>query len=354
MASSEWVVRVSTRAYYRPRDICIDLADLPRWLYDEIASLHGQIDPPPAPPTLTCLGNGEPMYVYRHGTGRYFARHYPHGNPEGHRHLIATMSDEHRRQSEYSQRAAVDHGFEATLEKSTGNGTRLDVAVVGAVNIGLEIQRSDLSRTAAKTRTAKSFGAGWTPAWITDRQRDPDWADHVPTARLTTRGGWADSLPPPNTAYVSIGQFHRERDQSKKPGWRYVRTAHAVLLDELACLMPAGEIIPVAVGMKGQVSLAYRQASEVIDSCTYPGASRWQPTTATPRQKEAPQQFSTDCAHHPDVAAPVIVSGMSGEVSCRICGRGINPIFGIEAHYDCQRKAADLRAANDTEVRRGA
>jgi hypothetical protein len=229
---------MSTRAHYHLRGIDIDLADLPSGLYAEIVSLHGHIEPPPAAPVLTCLGNLEPMYIYRHGTGRYFARHYPGGNPDQHGHRIATMSDEHRRQAEYAQRAASEHGFDATLEKSTGKGTRLDVAVFGENNIGFEIQRSALSRAKAKSRAAKSFTAGFATAWVTDRERDPDWADHVPTARLITRGGWggdwSDAMPPRNTAKVIIGDFHAERDRTKQSGWRYVRTPKYILLDELS------------------------------------------------------------------------------------------------------------------------
>jgi hypothetical protein len=77
------------------------------------------------------------MYVYRHHTGRYYARHFVDGNPHHHSHLISGMSDEHRRQSEYGFRAAVDHGLDAMLERSTGNGTRLDLAVVGARGFAL-------------------------------------------------------------------------------------------------------------------------------------------------------------------------------------------------------------------------
>src|SRR5690625_1312746 len=244
---------MSTRAHYHPRDIEIDLADLPRWLYNEIASLHGQITKDNAP--LTCLGNGQPMYIYRHHSGRYFARHYPGENPDGHGHSLATMSDEHRRQTEYTQRAAADHNLDTAMEYSTGNGTRLDLAVHGAHNTGFEIQRSALSRAKAKTRAKRSFDAGWPTAWVTDQARAPGWADHVPTARLTAGIDWAAHIPKRNTARVVIGKFSRERDKSKRSGWRYVREPHTVLLDELAYLMPAGEIVPVATGTRGAVSL---------------------------------------------------------------------------------------------------
>lgn len=317
---------MSTRAHYHPRGIDIDLAEeLPDWLYNELASLRGQIDPPPAPPVLTCIGNGAPMYVYRHESGRYFARHYPGDNPDGHRHAIKGMSDEHRRQAEYTRRGAVDHGWDAQLEKSTGNSTRLDVAVFGTINTGFEIQRSQLSRAKAKSRAEKSFNAGWPTAWITDQIRLPDWVDHVPSARFQTRHAWSESMPPRNTAKIVISHFDRERDNTRPSGWRYNRTPRYVLLDELAHLMPAGEIIPVTIGSASRkfVVLAAKDASDVIDSCTYSGASLWRPDAATPRRKEAAQYISRGCHQGPQLV-------------CDVCGLGISPAFGISTHFDCR------------------
>lgn len=289
---------MTTRAFYHRRNIEIDIADLPTWLYEELASLHGQCDP--TDPVLRCLGNKEPMYVWRHQSGRYFVRHYPGGTGEKHYHgALATMSDEHRRQAEYSRRAAENSGYSAQLEVSTGGHTRVDVGVFSeSGNIGLEIQRSALTIPQAQSRARKSFTAGWTTAWISDRENDPAWMDRVPSARLTTRGGWDEQVLPPNTANVVITTFHRKRDRSKRLGWRYEREPKTVLLDELAYLMPAGEIIPVVVGTRGHVVLAEKAAAEVIDSCTFPGASKWNPSRESNEVfKEAPQSYSRDCHH---------------------------------------------------------
>lgn len=298
---------MTTKAFYHQLGIEVDFADLPLWLYKELASLHGQMDRDKA--ILTCLGNGEPMYVYRHQSGRYFARHYPDGSGESHSHgYFVTMSDEHRRQAEYSRRAAEVNGFTAQLEVSTGGNTRVDVGVYSELgNVGLEIQRSALTIPQAKSRAAKSFGAGWATAWVSDRELDPAWMDRVPTARLTTRGGWNERVLPANTAQVVISTFRRERDPSKKSGWRYEREPKTVLLDELAYLMPAGEIVPVVVGRGGHVVLADRGAREVIDSCTYPGASRWDPLKERRAAvKEAAQSYSRDC-HHVEQRQTVVV-----------------------------------------------
>ena len=311
---------MSTLAHYHPREIDIDLADLPTWLYAEIASLHGRIDPPPAEPVLTCLGNGTPMYVYRHESGRYFARHYPGGNLNGHSHRIATMSDAHRRQTEYCRRAAESDGLHAVMEMSTGGRTRLDLAVTGATDVGFEIQRSGLSRVKAKTRARRSFDAGWPTAWITDRERDPDWADHVPTGRLTTRGIWDHAMPRPGSAGLTIADFTRERDRTAPTGWRYMRQPKSIRLDELPVRMAAAEIVPVAVGALGRVDLAFASAAEIIDSCTFPGASVWHPTDETPRRKEAAQRITTVCARHSD--DPVR--------TCLTCGK---PLIGGLAQF---------------------
>lgn len=334
---------MSTRAYYHPRDLLIDLAELPRWLYDEIASLHGQIDPPPAAPILTCAGNGAPMYVWRHESGRYFARHYPGGNPDRHQHRIATMSDEHRRQAEYTARAATEGGCAALTEHSTGGGTRLDVAVFGDIQVGVEVQRSHLSRASAKTRAWKSYDAGWPTAWVTDRADDPDWAGHVPTGRLTTRGVWSERIPPSGTAKIIIGEYRRQRDPTRRNGWRYERTPRTITLDELAVRMPAGEIVPVRIGTRGQVDLAFSNARDVIDSCTYPGASRWRPTTDTPRHKETAQSLSRACHEETpelpqsdgaEMTQQFTVS--SYKACCISCGR--RTLWRIEACATCQKQ----------------
>jgi hypothetical protein len=283
---------VSTLAYYHPRGLPFNFADMPLDLYNEAATWRGRIKRGDAP-VFTCLQTGEPMYVCRNDVGRYFMRHFPGSGHGG--HAMSTMSDEHRRQAEYTRRAAAENSLDSQLEVSTGNGTRLDVAVYGDTNTGFEIQRSMLSRAKAKSRALQSFEAGWPTAWISDSETDPDWSDHVPTARLTVRG-W-DALPPPNTVHVVIGEYVADRDRSRPTGWRYRREPKAVLLDELAYLMPAGEIVPVAVGTEGRVDLAFKTAVEVIDSCTYPGAARWNPTDVTPRHKETAQYYTKACSH---------------------------------------------------------
>ena len=162
---------MSTFAYYHPREMQFDLANMPTALYAEVVSLHGHIRR--GEPVFTCLDTGDEMYVCRSDRGRFFMRHYPGAGHGG--HPMSTMSDEHRRQADYTRRAAAAHGLDAVLEKSTGNRTRLDVAVFGHANTGFEIQRSQLSRAKAKQRALDSFTAGWLTAWVSDSETDPGW-----------------------------------------------------------------------------------------------------------------------------------------------------------------------------------
>lgn len=339
---------MSTRAYYHPRDMQLDLADLPHWLYSELVSLHGHITRERT--VLTCLGNQEPMYIYRHPTGRYFAHHYPGGNPDDHEHRIAaTMSDEHRRQTEYSQAAAERHGLQTQLEKSTGNSTRLDLAVHGTHQTGWEIQRSQLSRAQAKSRATKSFNAGWPTVWVSDSEHDPDWADHVPTARLTVRG-W-DVMPPANSVHAIVGQINLERDATRPGGWRYKRTPRQVLLDELVVRVAEADIVATTVGTKGLVMLVDEQSRDALESVTYAGAGQWTPTPQTPRTREAPQRFSLPCKHRAPASNrlgnPQSLRDSRTATDHRQCGCG-QRLLAADSHMRGYCEACRIRNREDT------
>ena len=237
------------------------------------------------------------MTVWKLG-GRYFVRHFPGGAHGDHTVALGAMSDEHRNQTEYCQRAADRAGLQTMLEHSTGAGTRLDLAIVGDTGrAGMEIQRSYLSRAAAKSRSRKSYNAGWPNAWISDTMQDPDWADHVPTARLTVRGltpelDWS-SIPRPHAAKVAISTFKRVREGAH---WSFLREPSAIHLDELPVLMAAGEIMPVGYGSKGFVVLADR-ASVILAEELNPGSAAWDPKQSDDfkRRKEMFQTISRQC-----------------------------------------------------------
>lgn len=349
---------MSTDAHYHPRGVDIDLAKISTdWpdLYNEIISLKGHIRRAD-PPVLTCLGNFKSMLVYQSWTGRYFCRHFA-GEACPRKHVLGTgggMSAEHLRQAEYAARAAQNAGFDARLEVNTGGGTRLDVGVFGDQQIGFEIQRSELSRAEAKKRCVKSFKAGWPTGWVHDRSEDTDWNGHVPTIRLKIRDVWSQRLPAANTQEAIIWKFWRERDRSKKSGWSYNAGKVDVLFDELASLMPAGEIVPVVTGSKNKiVRLAYRDAIDVIDSCTFPGASLWRPDPTTPRQQEAAQSITRHCRHGItedfEQLAPLPMRVLSEQAQrirdipvefaeCRRCGQSVHLIdttVDVDLCYRC-------------------
>lgn len=131
-------------------------------------------------------------------------------------------------------------------------------------------------------------------------------------------------------------------------------------------LTTAGEIIPVSVGSQGEVVLAYKHARDIIDSCTYAGASEWRPTPKTPRHKEAAQRFSKGCERHPlDHSSPeepkwppcrrcgeplyLLTSGRSLCEKCRLEGAaqcvGCRDPFEaseLDAFGNCKECARDL------------
>lgn len=172
---------MSTWVRYAPEDRELDLSCLARADYDLIRSLHGEIHKGQG--ILICLSvpsdraAGE-MYV-RKQNGMYWAVHFA---GEGHgSHEITVESDEHRRQKDYWYRAAQDAGYEASKELRTGKGTVLDVAIRGERQTGVEIQHSYNKTTVIKTRTTKSYKAGWLPVWFLDSDRRPDWFHEVPS-----------------------------------------------------------------------------------------------------------------------------------------------------------------------------
>lgn len=299
---------MSTRVFYHPTGTEVDLARAPTSLYEQIASWRGQITRDMSP-VLTCLGNAEPMYVYRHHDGRFYVRHFPGDAADGHTHPAMTrMSDGHKRQAEYLMRAAERAGLDAQPEHSTGNGTRLDVAVTGGTyNVGLEVQRSALSKLSAVTRTRKSREAGYAVAWINDRPEDqkPEWSDAVPTSRLTARG-WDHQMPPLGTAEAYVGRFTPARQGL---GWTLDRQPARGTLDRLVERGSAGGFMSVEVVKRGTVTLAVDDGDGLRDDIRagrFPGYRLWVPPERTRERKTEPQRYSRGC--HGD-AAPRCVCG---------------------------------------------
>lgn len=168
-------------------------------LYEELENTHS----PKSDPALRCGGCGGGIYV-RHGAARkdeLFGAHHDAGScPESLLITAPRMSDEHKRQAEYHVRAAERAGHSADMEVWTTGRTRVDVVVDGRT--GFEIQRSQLTKAAAVSRTARSSTNGLdVVAWFTDKGETPQWYGHVPS--YTTAATAWDFLPLPGSITAS-------------------------------------------------------------------------------------------------------------------------------------------------------
>lgn len=213
-------------------------------------------------PVLWCGGCKGPLYV-RHGTRRkdtLFGAHHQAGTcPETLAiHKTAPMSDEHKRQAEYHALAAERAGHSADFEVTTGTRTRVDVVIDS--RIGIEVQRSAITKAAAAGRTARSVAAGLeTVAWFTDRTSSPQWIGHVPGYRATvTAAAWM-TLPPLGTVTVAGPRIaeavqcgtrgpcpHRQKPCTRWVPWFDAWTG--LLADDVVTGLAEGTIRPVILG----------------------------------------------------------------------------------------------------------
>ncbi|WP_020639685.1 hypothetical protein [Amycolatopsis balhimycina] len=180
---------MSTLVLYTPQNRLLDLTKLTERDFALISSLQYTIKR--GHRTLLCQrasleDEGAEMFV-RLKNGRYAAVHF-RGSECTQTHEIAVESPERRRQKDYWQRAAEDAGYRTSQEVRTGAGTILDVAIDGPRRTGIEVQHSQLQSQLAKSRTTKSFRAGWLPVWFLDSDRTPPWFHEVPA--LGSRRAW--------------------------------------------------------------------------------------------------------------------------------------------------------------------
>jgi hypothetical protein len=123
--------------------------------------------------------------------------------------------------------------------------------------MGVEVQRSHLTVSAAKARTTKALQAGVTPVWFTDTARNPPWLGHVPGVRLNPKIPW-DRVPRPRTVSVAGVRRIVERNcrtWAGSPCPRHSRGCSrwhpdhvpqlGVFADDLAELVPVGELVPM-------------------------------------------------------------------------------------------------------------
>lgn len=270
---------MTTLVLYTPEDRVLNLGKLSSADEDLITSLHGEICRRDR--TLVCLepsvNEADAELFIRFRFNKYEAVHFSGG---GHGpHPISRQSDEHRRQKDYWQRAAEDAGYEATQEFNTGNGTILDVAIIGERRTGIEVQHSSITTRAAKTRSTKSHRAGWSPVWFYDADGTPAWSHEVP-ALGSNPMRWS-SMPGRRTAtarglseFVAAkcepGEFPRCPAGNKRfcGSWHPQRRPWGgLVIDDVAAKVPAGEIVAIH-DLRGRVHLVSRENRELFRMLT--------------------------------------------------------------------------------------
>ncbi|MFI9455023.1 hypothetical protein [Amycolatopsis sp. NPDC052450] len=305
-------------------DRLIDLAHLNSRDFELIRSLRGEIRRHDR--ILLCQqapvdDDGAEMFVRLVGD-RYWAVHF-RGSSCTSDHEIAEESVEHRRQKDYWQRAAEDAGYPVTQERRTGRGTILDVAIDGPYRTGIEVQRSAIESTLVKSRTTKSFSAGWLPVWFLDSDRTPPWFTQVP-ALGCNKLAWT-TLPPPRAAtalgprrmiptrctistwdYCPTGGRHRGK-RTRPP--RVCGRMHpnpepwiGLTVDDVAERLPAGELVAMR-DLLGDVRLVSPTDLELFQEMTEQ-TGEYQPGRPTkPRGQSAPHTAECLNPEHPRVSA---------------------------------------------------
>ncbi|MDD7940448.1 hypothetical protein PHK61_18650 [Actinomycetospora lutea] len=113
-------------------------------------------------------------------------------------HIVHEMTDQHRWQQDYWQRAGDDAGYTTDQEVRLPSGNRLDVAITGpdGLVVGVEVQHSTLTERQVLGRDKKAGNVGVPLVWSADRPHNA-WAykvTHVETQELprsrTPRNSW--------------------------------------------------------------------------------------------------------------------------------------------------------------------
>lgn len=223
------------------------------------------------------------LYLQQRG-GLLVAAHWPGSGLAGSHEIHHGVSDEHKRQVEYISRAGAAAGYEIATEVRLPTHVRPDAVIYGPITTGVEVQRSALTVAAAKARTTKARRAGVLPVWFSDAaRRDPLWMWHVPGVRMHEQA-W-DTLPRARSVTVVSGVRvivpRRCRDiphsmcAARRRGCSQYHPTHepklGVTVDDLAVLVPAGEITPIAyktISGRRQVLLVSHDHRALYESMT--------------------------------------------------------------------------------------
>jgi hypothetical protein len=191
----------------------INLTELDAARYAQIWDLYENHPRRKTRMPFACIKHGSAMTLRRLHTGRLILAHYP---GEGHCQIAISREPEglqHRNYKRYLHRAAQAAGFTVTEEYSTGNRTRLDVAVAAPNPFGLEVQFSPITTREAKARTTRSFNAGWPPLWLPGSRALADRLAHtVPAIAYNDDEVDFDAVPVRGSvAATSLKRITRER-----------------------------------------------------------------------------------------------------------------------------------------------
>jgi hypothetical protein len=143
------------------------------------------------------------MLYFREERNRIYAEHWPgtkckaryaHGMTPEHRHMVA-----------YAERGTDAHGVPSKRENRLATGVRNDLTVFGsAVDVGVEVQRTDRPPREIKSRTTKALRANTLDVWYNATGKTPPWFGLVPSVGMSL-ASWATSLPPPRSVAVASG-----------------------------------------------------------------------------------------------------------------------------------------------------
>jgi len=206
---------------------------------------------------------------------KWLVCHSPSGIEKRFRsHEIRLMTDQHRWQQDYYDRAAQHAGWRTEQEVVLDSGTRLDLVIHGSAGqFGVEVQHSDLTVPKVRARDRKADRAGITSVWSADRKAPP-WAfkvAHVETNELphgnVQRRRWPVTTGPRRIipARCTPANF----DRCWKPGARTfcggwhplfrpinaVSGGHFVYVDDIAEQVPAGDLVRLDTQTKQGVIL---------------------------------------------------------------------------------------------------
>lgn len=188
-------------------------------------------------------------------------------------HEIHLMTDQHRWQQDYYDRAAQAAGWHTAQEVVLDTGTRLDLVIEGpGGRYGIEVQHSALSVPKVRARNRKALRSGITTVWSAD-QREPAWAfkvPHVETNELPhghlPRGSWTVTTGPRQLVRVFCSSRYDHllprcpRPHARARTWcgKYhavFRPKLGLVADDIAEQVPAGILVPLDTRTKQGIIL---------------------------------------------------------------------------------------------------